>query len=85
MNLNSFFQYLLDKTLNLGSEKCSGSKESKICLTRMAAANALSKKCKCLSQLLHIVLKILKASLVATESKKKSWMVEVLYEKWSKV
>ena len=35
-----FSQRLPDKTFNLGSEKCSGSKKSKISLTRMVAVNA---------------------------------------------
>ena len=44
MNLGCFFVCNLIKSLNLQSEACTGGKLNKICLSGMAAANAMGDK-----------------------------------------
>ena len=74
-----------NKSLNLRSEACTGGKHSKICLTGMAAANAMgdkipmfvigkSKSPRCFKGVKHLPCRY--------RNQNKSWMDSVLFEEW---
>ena len=80
-----FYQCLLNKTLPLKSEKCSGGKNSKIRITCLAAANPVGDrlpmfvtgKSKAPSFFKNVI------SLPCRyRSQKKSWMDSILFEEW---
>ena len=80
-----FYQCLLNKTLPLKSEKCSGGKNSKIRITCLAAANPVgdklpmfvtgkSKAPSCFKNVISLPCRY--------RSQKKSWMDSILFEEW---
>ena len=80
-----FFRMQPYKSLNLRSEACTGGKHSKICLTAMAAANAMgdkipmfvigkSKSPRCFKGVKHLPCRY--------RNQNKNWMDSVLFEEW---
>ena len=80
-----FYQCLPNKTLHLKSEKCSGSKNSKIRITALGAANSVgdklpmfvigkSKAPRCFKNVTSLPCRY--------RSQKKSWMDSTLFEEW---
>ena len=83
--LGSFCRAQPNKSLHLKNENCVGSKQSKLRLTGLTAANAVgeklplfvigkSKKPRCFKHIKHLPCRY--------RSQKKSWMDSILFEEW---
>ena len=80
-----FYKFVINKTYQLKSEKCSGGKLSKICVSGMAAANAVgdkipmfvigkSQKPRCFKNVKFLPCRY--------RNQKKSWIDGALFEEW---